>query len=439
VGIKQYLPIRLYCNFLWFSIENFKWRWLIGKKIIAKMFGKLKNAKYFCKKLFAMESFKPIIGNAARKDQFFPRPKIRKAILEALALNQNILISSPRRVGKSSVLLNLVDEPDERYYAVYINTEGIDNGERFFQQVLAEIFNLDKLDEFGKFSKEAKLLFKIWGEKIASFKIAGTGLDLRQAEKISYFGQLKQFLDEVKIADKQIVLLLDEFPVTLENILKKDGKNAAAFFLNQNRELRQNPNYQHKIRFIYTGSIGLLNVAKRLEATDRVNDLAEVKVGPLKEAEAKHLVQLIYNFRLKREPKVEETESILKIIGILFPYYLQLLVKEIAELEEEGNTTDVVEKAFNNLVENGNSHLQHYKGRLSKIFEESEKQFVLKLLLKIKETSGLHRNEILNLAEGDGLRDGLEDILDTLFHDGYLAENQGRITFYSIILENWWK
>jgi len=386
-----------------------------------------------------MNSFKPIIGNAARKDQFFPRPKIRRAILEALELNQNILISSPRRVGKSSVILNLVDNPDERFYAVYINTEGIDNGEKFFQQVLSEIFNLDNLDQFGKFSKEATQFFKGWSERIAGFKIAGTSIDMRQSDKVSYFDQLKQFLKEVNLGEKRIVLLLDEFPVTLEHILKKEGKDAAAFFLNQNRELRQNPNYQHKIRYVYTGSIGLMNVAKRLEATDRVNDLLEIPVGPLNETDARELVRLIYLFRLKREPSDRESDLILQKIGRYFPNYIQLIVNELGNLEEENTHDILIEKAFANMIAIGNNQLQHYKGRLSKIFEENEKRFVLKLLLQIKESSGLHRNEILNLAEGEGLRDGLDDILDTLFHDGYLAENQDRITFYSIILENWWK
>ena len=87
-------------------------------------------------KINCMSTFRPILGNAARKDQFFPRPKIRKAILDALELNQNILISSPRRVGKTSVILDLVDSPDVRFYSVYLNTEGIDSGEKFFQQIL---------------------------------------------------------------------------------------------------------------------------------------------------------------------------------------------------------------------------------------------------------------------------------------------------------------
>lgn len=386
-----------------------------------------------------MDSFKPILGNAARKDQFFPRPKIRKAILEALELNENLLISSPRRVGKTSVLLNLVDDPDERFYTVYLNTEGIDNSERFFQRILSEIFNLDHLDQFEKFGKETRQFFTTWGERIAGVKIAGSGIDLRPTDKISYFEQLKQFLTEANLEGKQIVLLLDEFPVTLENIFKKEGQDEAAFFLNQNRELRQNPAFQPKIRFVYAGSIGLINVAKRLEATDRVNDLAEVKVGPLKLDEAKTFVGLLYKARLKRMPKEEETKSILEAIGIYYPYYFQLLVKEIADLAEDGQADNRIPEAFQRLIANGNSHLQHYKGRLGKVFDEAQNRFVLKLLLKIKHSGGLDRNEILNLAEGEGLRHALEDMLDTLFHDGYLTENEGKVVFYSVILQNWWK
>ena len=383
--------------------------------------------------------FRPILGNAARKDQFFPRPKIRKAILDALGLNQNILISSPRRVGKTSVILDLVDAPDDRFYAVYLNTEGIDNSDKFFQQILSRIFDLENLDQFGKFSKEAVSFFKSWGERVAAIKIAGSGIDLKQAEKPTYLDQLKEFLEEAELGEKQIVLLLDEFPVTLENILKKEGKDVAAFFLNQNRELRQTPSFQHKIRFVYTGSVGLLNVAKRLDGTDRVNDLMEVKVGPLNAEEAKRFIELLFRFRLKRIPSDKEVQSMLEIIGVYFPYYFQLLIKEMADLADEGRNENLVNDAFQNLVANGNIHLQHYKSRLRKIFDSKQQGFVTRLLLRIKTTGGLQRHEILNLAEGEGLRDELDDILDTLFHDGYLAEVKGKIGFYSIILENWWK
>jgi Cdc6-like AAA superfamily ATPase len=193
----------------------------ISQKENCEIFWQKENCETYLQKIICLKMFRSIIGNAARKDQFFPRPKIRKAILDALELNQNILISSPRRVGKTSVILNLVDAPDEHFYAVYLNTEGIDNSEKFFQQILARIFDLDNLDQFGKFTKEAVSFFKSWGERIAAIKIAGAGIDLTQAEKSSHFDQLKEFLDEAELGDKQIVLLLDEFPVTLENILKK--------------------------------------------------------------------------------------------------------------------------------------------------------------------------------------------------------------------------
>jgi len=128
---------------------------------------------------------KSIIGNAARKDQFFSRPDIRSKILESLSLNQNLLISSPRRVGKTSILLNLVDEPDENYYAVFVNTEACDSDEKFFEQILKSILDADNLEGFGKFSKEAWTTLKSWGERIAGIKLAGVGFTLNQQEKIS--------------------------------------------------------------------------------------------------------------------------------------------------------------------------------------------------------------------------------------------------------------
>jgi hypothetical protein len=165
----------------------------------------------------------------------------------------------------------------------------------------------------------------------------------------------------------------------------------------------------------------------------------EVKVGPLNAEEAERFIELLFHFRLKRMPSDKEVQSILKIIGVFFPYYFQLLIKEMADLADAGQKEDLVNKAFQNLVANGNIHLQHYKSRLRKIFDSKQQGFVTRLLLRIKTTGGLQRQEILNLAEGEGLRDELDDILDTLFHDGYLTEVQDKIGFYSIILENWWK
>jgi len=55
------------------------------------------------------------------------------------------------------------------------------------------------------------------------------------------------------------VLMVDEFPQTIENIVRNSNEQAAIQFLQSNREIRQNPALSQHLQFIYTGSIGLEN------------------------------------------------------------------------------------------------------------------------------------------------------------------------------------
>ena len=386
---------------------------------------------------------KPIIGNAARKEQFYPRPDIRRRILDSLNSNQNILISSPRRVGKTSILLNLVDEPDDRYYAVFVNTEACDSEEKFFEKILKAILDIDNLEGFGKFGKASWTIFKNWGERIAGINLAGVGMTLNKQEKVSYYDQLNQFLKEVNLGGKKILLLIDEFPVTLEHILTAEGAEEASFFLNQNRSLRQNQEFRDKISFIYTGSVGLLNVARKMKATDRVNDLDEIKVGAFKKKSAIEFATHLYRGKSGYNAPAEMIGYMLNKIDLLLPFYIQLIIKEVYELvdyDELPLSEDTIDLAFDNLVKNGNIHLQHYKDRLSKIFNANELLLVNKILTSIKKNeNGLTYNEILNLAIAKNLQAELTDLIETMLHDGYLVEKAGRYFFYSIILKHWWK
>lgn len=386
---------------------------------------------------------KPIIGNAARKEQFFPRPAIRAKILEAIGNNQNLLISSPRRVGKTSILLNLIDEPDENYYAVFVNTEACNSSGMFFENILSAILDSDRVEGFGKFSKDVKGVFRTWAEKVASISIAGVGVTLNASAKSTYFDQLQLFLKDIKLSGKKIVLLIDEFPVTVEHILREEGEEKARYFLNQNRELRQNVAFKDKIQFVYTGSVGLLNVARKLQATDRVNDLEEITVGPLKRNDAQQMAAALFTTRFGYDAPPETINYLLDKIGLLLPFYIQLIVREVydkVEMEEVELTETTMDAAFTNLIRNGNIHLQHYKDRLGKIFTPEEQTLVHTLLGHIqKSRKKVKYSDLLNLAVAVNLQDRLSDILETLMHDGYLIQKDDVYEFYSIILKHWWK
>ncbi len=387
---------------------------------------------------------KVITGSPARKDKYFKRTDIRRKLIEALINDENLLISAPRRVGKSSILLDLVDNPHEEFYPVFIDTEAVEDAEIFFKRILQAILDADKIDGFGKFTRKEKEKLSGWANRIAEFKISVISVKIEKAEEKSYYEQFTDFLDDLKLEGKKILLMIDEFPITVETIQQKSGTDAANHFLGQNRALRQNPVFQEKIKFVYTGSIGLFTAVKKINSTDKINDLRELKIPPLKREEA----VLFFNELLKDECGIITTETItnyvLEKIEWWIPFYFQLLVREILNLcnAETTITKSIIDEAFTNVVKNGNIYFEHFKSRLIKIFKNpNELAFVNALLLMLKQTGWVGYSDIVNLSNDAKFHvmDELENILEVLKHDGYIVESNSKYNFYSPILKAWWK
>lgn len=406
------------------------------------MFCNKKNAEYVCNKIIAMRG---VIGAPARKEQFFPRPDLRTAILESIAAGEHILLTAPRRVGKTSVLFDLIDNPDDNIYAVYLNTEAISDPELFYRDILAAIINTDLIEGFGKFSHNVKSFLTDWAKRISSVQLGTVEVQLGGQNKISSFNSLVKFLTDIKTEGKIILVMLDEFPFTLEHIAEKYGDDAVLHFLNQNRVLRQTPQFSDKIRFIYTGSIGLYSVVKRLNGTDRVNDLNEIKPRPLKKEDAAELFNRLLRAKTGQTANEETTSYVLNKISWLIPFYIQLMVKEMAGMiRYENSRIDLytADRAFERVVANGDIYFQHYKSRLNKSFRnEQERSLALELLSAVKKKERLLKNEAYNMAAHAKykLTERLDEIIEVLKHDGYLAEESNTYFFYSPILKYWWK
>lgn len=417
-------------------------QFVFSNKKNAKNVCNKKNAMYICNKTIAM---KGVVGAPARKEQFYPRPDLRAAILESIAAGEHILLTAPRRVGKTSVLFDLVDNPDDNIYAVYLNTEAINDPEVFYKDILAAIINTDLVERFGKFSHNVKSFITDWAKKISSVQLGTVEMRLEGHAATSSFNSLVKFLTDIKTEGKIILVMLDEFPFTLEHIAEKYGDEAVLYFLNQNRVLRQTPQFSDKVRFVYTGSIGLYSVVKRLNGTDRVNDLNEIRPRPLKKEEAAELFNRLLRAKTGQAANEETTSYVLSKISWLIPFYIQLMVKEMASMVRHEDcpidlpTADI---AFERVVANGDIYFQHYKSRLNKSFRnEQERALALELLSAVKKKERLVKNEAYNMAAHTKykLTERLDEIIEVLKHDGYLAEESNTYFFYSPILKYWWK
>jgi hypothetical protein len=389
---------------------------------------------------------KNVVGNPARGGNFFPREREIQKVIDRIEGGNNLQIAAPRRIGKTSILFFLLDNKVESYTYVYVDTERVDNEQEYYKKILKEILQVESI---SKSTKLTNLLEK--GErflsKIKSIKVLGQGLDFHEDEKeTDYYEELSNFLSGFQLeGDTKLVLLIDEFPQTILNIVEanKGDLRQAVQFLQSNRELRHNPEINSKVQFIYTGSIGLNHTVSAISASAFINDLNSVEVEPLTYNEGSELVKQLLTDKGIIIDK-DAVDTLLKKVDWLIPFHIQLAIQEVINLAYGSNKADaaLVNKAFDKIVEaRNNNHFEHYYGRLKRHFKGEEFKYVDELLQRLATEGTLERSMLYDMAVAFKLEERYRHIIEILAYDGYI-NNTGTTNTYrfnSPIVRLWWQ
>lgn len=381
---------------------------------------------------------KNIVGQIPRDNDFFKRDNLIKKIYRRLDSGANVYLTAPRRVGKSSIMRYLEDYPAKNYSFIYTITESTNDSEAYFRELLRELFRSDAFNKLIKASRKFSELIK----KIKSFNVGELGLELKDTG-INYFEDFQDLIQKLKLQDTKIVIMVDEFPQTVENILRKSGKESAVNFLQANRDIRQEAN--KNIQFILTGSIGLSTLAEKLDATKEINDLNIIEIPPLSDKEAINLVNILLDsYQIPREEDV--ARYLLEKIQWPIPFFVQLAVQEIIdeyENMEQAINIQSVDTAFSRITNiRNNIYFEHYYSRLKKTFTDKEYDFALALLYELAHQKKLVDNQIEQIALKYQLGKEYPIILRTLIFDGYIFDTPTKkemfYSFTSPLLQIWW-
>jgi hypothetical protein len=390
-------------------------------------------------------AIKNIAGQPVRKENFFERPALIRQFKNKIDSGSSILISAPRRVGKTSLMLHVHDKGMEGLYFIYLITESVNSENEYFKRILNKIFDTEFLTPMQKISKKTYQSIKDRMERIREI---GKTIKFDKESKRIFYDEFIDIIRSIELEGRRIIFMIDEFSQTIENIIEDEGERSAIHFLQTNRELRQDPEINQKIQFVYAGSIGLENIVSRLNAVNLVNDLAPLKVTPLNHEEAHQLMQELTEnkpFDLSKPNR----DYILNEIQWNIPFYFQLAVMEISNLllDDEGEnksgkkrvTKKVIDHAFSRMLEQRN-HFEHWEKRLRKAFKKEDYNFSKEVLNLISDKENIESVEIMNLAQKFNIPGSYKDIVNSLVYDGYINNNDDpRIyRFNSPLLKMWW-
>lgn len=334
---------------------------------------------------------------------------------------QGLLLSAERRIGKTHILFKMRDECQSGYLPFYQDLEAVHSIAdlirsiyRTVQQSLSTLPNV-------------KASIAKWSTLLPS-KIAG--IDLPTADASWQVLLAEAFDDLINIADNntRILMLWDEFPLMLHNLQRREGPDTPIQLLDQLRTLRLAR--ADRLRFLFTGSLGLHLVLRSLReagnANDPVNDMLSVTVPPMAHPATCELATRLLcetSAAPKRIPSL--ASEIAKEVGG-FPYYVHHVVDQLDQLRRPPEKTDV-SAAVNHLVYDPHdpANLNYYLNRLSLYYTENQRVLALLALDTLaRELSPTSVPQLLNLCKhrNPPLTDErLREVLAILTEDHYVA------------------
>lgn len=396
-----------------------------------------------------------IVGGVARDEDFYFHKKFLIDLLDSLRTD-HVLLISPRRTGKTSIMQYLVDKPQVDQLVIKLNVEELSSPAEFFIDLLNAIHEhqpefvkkyltntLDFLKEVaGKLDEVSFLDFKIKLKQSA---------DWEKDWKILS----EQLMNRLVKSNQSILFIIDELPDMLISMQEQSAD--LQDFLHCFRAMRQAPDSTH-IRWLVAGSVNIKGTLDASGDLKLINDFRVETLPALDEKDVEGFVQDM--FKVKGVPySAGVIPTIHALLGVPTAFFLQLLTQELHRFwrrEELSELTKAhVEDVFNRalLGEAAHDKLQHFHSRIRLHYSGFDQDAAYALLNQLSQAdeSGIKKRTLLqNYRQLGETKSGEEKTSEELKHtfnglliklqsDFYIAEDdEGKMKFESHLLKLWW-
>ena len=386
-----------------------------------------------------------VIGQPVIGDDLFGREYELARTWELLEQGEHILMLAPRRVGKTSLMLELRRAPREDWDVLYIDVEGGDSPADCIAAILAALAADPRYRsrfEALPFSSAIKDIFArvSIGVDIDTLRVELKDAIGRDWDRAA--GQLQSRLTGLPDASHKLLLVIDELPILISRMLRTGGLRDAELLLSRLRHWRQSPELRGRVHTLVGGSIGLEGVLRRAGISGSINDLAPFHLDSWERSTAAEFLTELgrtANFHLD----VGSIAGILDLLQDPVPYHVQLFFAALRDACG-GNTSRVSRELIERCVTerlagaSGTAHLDHYATRLEVALDKREYELARHILSQAcRRGNGSTIEELTETIDSDQriFRSALHD----LEADGYLTREGNRLKFRSNLLREWWR
>jgi len=377
---------------------------------------------------------------------------------------EHVLLTAPRRTGKTSVMDHLAARPRDGFSPVSVFVQDLDHPNEFLLTLL-DAFHAKHPQLFRKVFQSTtswigKLLDRLEEVDVAGFKVAMRAQLPTGPEGWKEFGD-KEFFPLARRSNQKLLFIVDEFPDLIVNM----GRNHPELvrpFLSWLRGHCVNPRpRQDNLRWLLGGSVNLSSTLDALNALDLINALHEESLPVLTAAQVEEFVR-----RMLSERRVEFDDQVprgvAECLGRPVPYFLQLITQNLYrrwKREQHRLSHDDVRECFQDLIVSSDARdkLQHFYSRIQQYYLDPKRSAAYELLAKLSVSpNGLARSSLQQhfsgvlqekgVASPDYQRRQLfNQLMRDLENDFYISELSGNPTeetqydFASGLLKSWWR
>lgn len=358
----------------------------------------------------------------------------------SLLHHKSVVLSSLRRMGKTSLLKIMADNPPgSTWHPVFHVVQGNTSVEEFVQQLF------QKLVEDGLIDGKVNALRKFYDKVLAGRKLGEYELpDLKRHWKEVLSIMLKELADK---KDLNVVVMLDEFPWMIYNLATKyQAEKEAMELLDILRTIRQTTEQDSGLRFIFCGSIGFhiaLNhlVRQHQYLGNPTNDMYTYLLYEMSETDAAGLCA-----ELGRLHGVDDQNGLYAHIASQverLPFFIDLI---FTELSRTAAAADIprADKAIKDIVQDlsGNGHFDHFKERIEVYYGQTHRQIARHLMSHLcAENTPQTRLQLRQavLLQMEARHDEIDQVIKDLTKDFYLSmDDNGNYHFRYTLLRRWW-
>ena len=356
---------------------------------------------------------------------------------------QGLVLSAERRIGKTHILFKMREECQGGYVPFYQDLEAVHSIGDLIRSIYATV-----QQSLGAMP-HVKVAIAKWSTLLPK-RIGGIDLPTSDGSWQALLAEVFDDLISAAHENTRILMLWDEFPLMLYNLQRRAGPDTPIQLLDHLRALRLAR--ADRLRFLFTGSVGLHLVLRSLceagNTNDPVNDMLSLTVPPLARHDTCGLAEALLRETRAAPAGIPRLASEIADHVGGFPYYVHHVVDQLDQLRRQPNLEDV-SAAVDRLVYDPHdpANLNYYLTRLSSYYAEDTRVLALLVLDTLaRQSNGTPAPELLNLCRHRSpslANEQLLGVLTILSEDHYIERTKCATgvtyDFRWPLIKKWWK